>query len=536
MKNLSTQEIIKLKLKELANEAWAQVLKCEEGLHLRKTNKFYIDLNSCFKPIGFGYPDGDEELEYEYTYFDLAKKVSESTTYSELYSILKVEYNERFKEEENTFSSSKFDRLDYFMSTHIRLLIRNLLHYSHQNNAFQDYLGYKDSQVGDDKTYDKFWKEYSKTPSDDRAKAAISFIYQIIEKSNEVFIKDLNDIPPVYINKVFISGIKLKQDEYKISNKILLRKVKSSDEMPSSKNNFKKFAFRNQPTCLLEFESDYADISSPFGLVGSKNSLKQILLNSLKLFTLNGFKIIHEMIHPISIDKQFFSENRTDNDNLNISPFLSFEPNAEFSKEDAEHFSQIFKLVKYINERDNKEAEFIKVSLDFFIEALSKKTLSGQLTYSILSLESLYNTSNKDVTDNLRKKCSFLLSLFREIDTKLYSDFAKKAIKGDLGKGYGVRSEYVHGENPSNFSNFGLTAKIKKYTYYSILLFMQLIQQDEVEEIKNDFKQEFRTQKKVINDFIIHNALINEKYAEKLLAIVKKCNLFEPYYGYKKQV
>lgn len=532
---ISIQEVIKLKLKELSNEAWAQVLKYEESLHLRKTSSFYIDLNSCFKPIGFGYPDGDEELEYEYTYFDLAKKVSESTAYSELYSILKAEYNEKFKEEENTFSSSKFDKLDYFMSTHIRLLIRNLLHYSHQNNAFQDYLGYNDSQVKDDKTYDKFWEEYSKTPSDDRAKSAISFIYKIIEKSNEVFIKDLNDIPPVYINKVFVSGIKLEQDEYKISDKILLRKVKSSDEMHSSKNNFKKFAFRNRPTCLLEFESDYADISSPFGLVGSKNSLKQILLNSLKLFTLNGFKIIHEMIHPISIDKQFFSENRTDNDNVEMGSFRIFEPNAEFSNEDAKNFSQIFELVNNMNKENNQETEFINVALDFFLEALSKKTLSGTLTYSIHSLEALYNTSNKNVTENLRKKCSLLLSLFREIDLEKYDKFSKKNIYKDLGKGYDVRSEYVHGENPSKFADFKLTARIKNYTYYSILLFMQLIQQDEIEEIKNDFKQEFRTQKKVINDFIIHNALINEKYAEKLLEIVKKCSLFEPYYGYKKQ-
>lgn len=532
---ISEQEIIKLKLKELAYETWGQVLSYQKELHLRKISNFYIDLKSCFKPIGFGYPDGDEELEYEYTYFQLEGKVLESTIYSELYSILKSEYQEKFKDkdESSSLDNLKVDSLKLFISTYVRLLIRNLLHHNHHHNLFQDYLGYKDSQIGDNKTYDKFREEYEKIPSETRGEESVAFIHKIIETFIAVFINDLNDISPVYINKIFISGIKLEQNEYKISDTIVLRKIKSSDETPSKKNPFTRFLFANRPTCILEFESESADISSPYGLLGNKNNLKQILLNSLKLFTLNGFKVIQEMVYPISIDKQFFSENKTHSDNLKRNPFLFFEPNTELKEEDARNFAKSIELIKYINEANNPDNEFISVALDFFLEALSKNTLSGTLTYSIHSLEALYNTSNKNVTENLRRKCSLLLSIFREINCKKYDKFSKKAIYKNLGKGYDVRSEYVHGENPSKFSDLGLTEKIKEYTYYSLLIFMQLMKISDIEEIRNDFKQEYRTKKRILNDFIIQNALINNKYADKLKEILNKCDLYEPYYNYK---
>jgi hypothetical protein len=529
-----TIENIKTKLNELASEIVKETLNYKAKPSFRKIEFFYMDLDSIFKPIGFGYPEGEEEFEYDNIRFEIGKMVSEKSIYSEVYSLIKEVYTDKFKVDEEN-NNVVFDSLESLLYSYKNLLIRNVLHFDPQYNYYMDYLGYKNHTDKSKKTYETFVEEYKTIKSEEIIKNANSFMNQMIEKFNQVLINDLKDVPPVYLNKIFGAGIELKEDEYKISENIVIRRIKFSDEFNSyrkNSNRLKSFLL-NHPTFIIEFKSDSTNISVfSKSLKGLKNT-KEIILDSLKLYTLNGFQIIHEIEYPSSIEKQYFSENKTHKENLKRFPMLPpKETGIQFSRfndEDAKNLAKIIELVQYISQSNNSDTDFIRISLDFFMEALSKNILSGTVTYSILSLEALYNTSNTEVTKNLRDKCSFLLSICRDLDIQKHNKFIKKLIKKDLGSGYAVRSTYVHGEDPNKFNDYILTQNIKKYTYYSLLIFMQLIHFEEVNSIKENLMSEYKSQKKTINDFIIYNSLINNDYLEKLKDLIGKCNLFDSY-------
>gem|GEM_PF-4077484 len=490
----------------------------------RKFEKLYIDLDSIFRPVGYSYPDGDEEFEYENIYYKIGETILESEAYQRVYALIKENFSEKFESENNLFKSD-IDKLRLLLSTYMHLLVRNTLHFDYKYNFIIDKVGYKKSSEEYSRVFEEALKQFESLTSEQILEGISLFHTKMIEKFTDVLISDLYDKPTIFYYKLFLNGIELEQDEYKILDNVTLRKIRYKDEFNSDKRPYKKFrSFNsNYPTCIIEFPSYSSSIYD-------NDNYKKVVLDSLKLFTYNSFKIIYEFEYPESIKKQFCSENNFHTENFkrkySFVPLMIPTKPKLFSEENATKLGKIINLIDNLYKDKNSEVNFVKVSLNFFLEALSKSWPSAIITYSVLSLESLYNTSDRDVGKNLRDKCSLLLSIIREINLKEYDRFSKKLTSKMLGKGYEVRSTYVHGEDPKKFIDLDLISKLKNYAFFSLLIFIQLINCSELDEAMINLKPEYKTKKKAINDYYLYNAQINNKYYNDLKELVGKCDIF----------
>ncbi len=146
-------------------------------------------------------------------------------------------------------------------------------------------------------------------------------------------------------------------------------------------------------------------------------------------------------------------------------------------------------LLKIIDEDDYK-----KVSLDFYLDAIEKFG-AAKITYSIISIEALFNVSHSDIQKTVVQRGMKILQNF-------YTQEYWEQIEVDLKTAYDIRSDYAHGERKkSKKANIELSERISEYARIILTVFIQLSQLVEKERKKTK-------EKKYINNYLIEKSLL----------------------------
>lgn len=174
-------------------------------------------------------------------------------------------------------------------------------------------------------------------------------------------------------------------------------------------------------------------------------------------------------------------------------PLVPFKPKINLTLNEFEKvqtlLAKYMNLLKIIDEDDYK-----KVSLDFYLDAIEKFG-AAKITYSIISIEALFNVSHSDIQKTVVQRGMKILQNF-------YTQEYWEQIEVDLKTAYDIRSDYAHGERKkSKKANIELSERISEYARIILTVFIQLSQLVEKERKKTK-------EKKYINNYLIEKSLL----------------------------
>lgn len=317
-------------------------------------------------------------------------------------------------------------------------------------------------------------------------------INKIIEN---LFYFEEKTVNTIQTHQYFLRGIKLNKFKYKIDNNITIRKLLLNEK----ERNSTMFSYADE-NCILEYRFKIKDLDKVYG----KPQLLPIAIN----LALKNCALITKVYSFLNASADGISE--IENNNVQYDGGIPVCLNEVL----IENFPKVIKLVQYyIGNIENKEILFLKIAIDFYIQAINKIHPTHQITYCCLALEALFNTNSEKISRQLRDRCSDLLSLALGLN--------KKQIAKNINKAYETRCSYVHGQDPACNKDDNLASNIFDYTRFSILIFLNLIS-------NKMFLKKFKTRipnlnfKNYINEYYLNNINLMHNLKNELQTYLNK--------------
>lgn len=297
------------------------------------------------------------------------------------------------------------------------------------------------------------------------------------------------------IYQYFLIGIKLNKFKYKIDHNITIRRILLNEK----ERNNTMFSYADE-NCILEYRFKIKNLDNVY----CKPQLLPIVINlALKNCAIitKTYSFLNKYADGISEIEEY---NRQYDGGIPVC----------LSDALIKKFPKVIKLVQYyLDNIENSEILFLKIAIDFYIQAINKTHPTHQITYCCLALEALFNTNSEKITRQLRDRCSELLSLTLGLN--------KKQISKNINKAYETRCSYVHGQNPTCNKDDNLASNIFDYTRFSILIFLNLIS-------NKMFLKKFKTRtpnlnfKNYINEYYMNNINLMYNLKNELQTYINK--------------
>ena len=315
---------------------------------------------------------------------------------------------------------------------------------------------------------------------------------------SKVFIFNNNFSENSYTNQkhiFYISGIKLKQFQYKLISGISMRNPRIN-EIRITQNHWD--ADYDKENCIIEQLYKFND----FGKIIHKH---HIIPLTLKLAFKNCAQIRR-------INNYFdYGEWGSSDQHIETKKYYGNIPVIVPDK----LLSELPKLINlctyYTNnvEKDFDNIGFLSIALDFYSQALDKIHPTHKIAYACLVLEALYNTTSEKVIHQITERCSILLSpILNQTQSKI-----KKVIR----KAYEIRCAYVHAQNPFCSYDENLVEQILDIARYSIIIFLQLSQskyfKNKIAKLKSKLNFKLLINNYYLNNFELMPDLKNEFFS-----------------------
>ncbi|KKN24635.1 hypothetical protein LCGC14_0892880 [marine sediment metagenome] len=351
----------------------------------------------------------------------------------------------------------------------------------------------------------------------------LSYLYNKIDKKKfeeyiKSFIRELEGKFALWKIKVFLYGVWITDFEYKISNKIKIRKIKSSDFKFSNKSEFNKvFGFeKNYPYTVICIK--FRPKSTEY-IYSQSQAFREanLLLTLFRLFRLGSvFAYTYSFRYLSYLTYHFKMWSKYNEDLIKDHHIYMFKEN------DIRIFKELLKKATKHNFRKaimpkRVEINHVFIALDMYNSAFLNitkfegrgKNLESQLTYVSSCLEALYLRRGEDgaITRRLAQRVAIILKTFG-FDPFLILQIVKKA--------YNVRSTYSHGSKlklsdigVKNLRNLSIMAL--ECARISLLVFLQLYGRISKENLLQLIDQALLENKKYLElkELVMKNCIIN---------------------------
>lgn len=293
---------------------------------------------------------------------------------------------------------------------------------------------------------------------------------KVIELIN-LFISDLEENPISWQPVVWIDGIWMETDSIKILDNIFIRKPESNDlEFESPYESFIPHELPNWPSAILEFE--YRE-KFPRSV---QNKIDSVIA-ALRLFKLGSIEKIRTRYNANSIIRFFGGT-------ISQSNLISAHYKYGLTVGDTETLTKFITRIEpsiysEIIDKSADEADYISIAHDRFCDALLKPVVpENRLATAIMALEALYLKEKElsELTERLSQRVALALEPFGYKTLEVYH-FVKKS--------YNIRSRFVHGSKIEQKEIGELPEKILDYCRVSIIIFLQLHNELDKEQIIN---------------------------------------------------
>lgn len=470
-KNTQKYVFIENKLYELSKILCNEILKYKERI-LKEYSIFDI---AVYKNLSNLFQDNDQHINYEliehfykdfYNYYFGTFKSHPiiEEIFPKIVDIMKYQWkhgNDTPMEPDECIEISKGE-LDREFREFFELMFNTIFHYSSVfNYIVENYNNIKELQslkFRDKEEYNHYLltlsSVYNLKPNlQDEMRFYKKASRKILAK---VFIFNNASLEDLYTNQkhiFYISGIKLKQFQYKLTSGIIMR----NPQINEIKIDGKSWAADDydKESCVVEHLYKYKDfdkvIHNPHII---PLTIKLAFKNCAQIKRINNYFDYGEW----GISSRY-TETRDYYGNIPV-----IVPD-----------KLILELPKLINlctdytnnaEKDFDNLRFLSIALDFYSQALNKIHPTHKIAYACLVLEALYNTTSEKVIHQIMERCSTLLSLIL--------NQAQSKIKKVIRKTYEIRCAYVHAQNPLCSYDENLVEQILDIARYSIIIFLQL--------------------------------------------------------------
>ena len=316
------------------------------------------------------------------------------------------------------------------------------------------------------------------------------------------FISDLNNSPIDWEIKIWLDGIWLEEEQYKLGSEIILRRPNPSDleverpfnilpdyhhfRYPHIGSSFLEFVFRCKSDREVQIETE-------------------LILDVLRLFRLGSVTKLAYEIFP----KSFLHMHTTYNAGQQYATPYKY----AFRSADVDALESLMKKIKPILRQDPVLTEpvtgvsSISIAFQRYKDALLQHVaIESRITSAITCLEALYLKAEEraELVHRLGQRASALLRLVGFVPLEVYNN---------ISQAYDIRSTYIHGsqiDKERQQSANKLCKIILEYARVSLLVFFQLKETVEKENVINkldnsllDKKAEQKTKDLICEDIII---------------------------------
>jgi len=280
-----------------------------------------------------------------------------------------------------------------------------------------------------------------------------------------VFISDIDNSPTCWENTVFVNGMWLKEEYYKVTDEIHIRQPQKSD--------FEKERPVGMPDILSPISPKLFSAVIQFNLFckSSQENQQSInwLINTLQLFKLGSVAYVAYEFKPKSITRC----GALLGSGGKHSTYYKYAINSQDITILKSFICKIMPLVSKNIINDNVNLNIISVAFKRYLDALLHGgTIENRITSAITCLESLYlkGEERMELCHRLSQRVSALLCL-------LDLDYKALEIYNQLTFAYDIRSTFIHGDQTDEKYRKKLPKlceSVMQYARISLLVFLQL--------------------------------------------------------------